>query len=88
MAGALEQVLIGQHSGKTVSGTFVLDLRENILTELEALKLPLGQERQLSVEPLRNTLDLQRHVLLMRLLIGGITYATPLGRAYGAELSQ
>ena len=87
-AGALEQVLIGQRSGKTVSGTLVLDLRENILTELEALKLPLGQERQLSVEPLRNTLDLQRHVLLMRLLIGGITYATPLGRAYGAELSQ
>jgi hypothetical protein len=86
-AGALEQVLIGQRSGKTAPGTLVSDLRENILTEVEALKLPLGQERQLSVEPLRNTLDLQRHVLLMRLLIGGITYATPIGQSLwrGAE---
>ena len=79
VTGALEQVLIGQRSGKTAPGTPVSDLRENILTELKALKLPLGEKKQLSVEPLRNTLDLQRHVLLMRLLIGGITYATPIG---------
>ncbi len=88
VAEALEQVLIGDRSGQVAPGTPVSALRANILAELEALRIPLEKNEQLYLEPLRNPRDLRRHVLLMRLFTGGITFASPVsqGLSRGAEM--
>lgn len=79
VADALEQVLIGDRSGRVAPGTPVSALRANVLAELEALRIPLEKNEQLYLEPLRNPRDLRRHVLLTRLFTGGITFASPIG---------
>ena len=88
VAEALEQVLIGDRSGQVAPGTPISALRANILAELEALRIPLEKNEQLYLEPLRNPRDLRRHVLLMRLFTGGITFASPVsqGLSRGAEM--
>lgn len=87
VAEALEQVLIGDRSGRVAPGTPVSALRANVLAELEALRIPLEKNEQLYLEPLRNPRDLRRHVLLTRLFTGGITFASPIDRGLsrGAE---
>ena len=87
VAEALEQVLIGDRSGRVAPGTPVSALRANVLAELEALRIPLEKNEQLCLEPLRNPRDLRRHVLLTRLFTGGITFASPIDRGLsrGAE---
>lgn len=87
VAEALEQVLIGDRSGRVAPGTPVSALRANVLADLEALRIPLEKNEQLYLEPLRNPRDLRRHVLLTRLFTGGITFASPIDRGLsrGAE---
>ena len=88
VAEALEQVLIGDRSGRVAPGTPVSALRANVRAELEALRVPLEKNEQLYLEPLRNPRDLLRHVLLTRLFTGGITFASPVsqGLSRGAEM--
>lgn len=85
VAEALEQVLIGDRSGRVAPGTPISALRANVLADLEALRIPLEKNEQLYLEPLRNPRDLRRHVLLTRLFTGGITFASPIDRGLSRE---
>lgn len=76
VAEALSDVLIGQVRGRTAPGTPASPLRGAIQAELAAARIDLDKS-ELSLAPLRGSLDLTRHVLFTRLLTGGIALAVP-----------
>lgn len=77
VAKALEQVLIGQRRGQLAPGSPPSPLRESIVAELHAARVSPERPQQWSLTPLRGGLDLTRHVLFTRLMVAGISFATP-----------
>ncbi|WP_260465151.1 DUF5682 family protein [Arachnia propionica] len=87
VAAALEQVLIGERAGRLAPDTPVSPLRETLRGELYAARVDPDRPTSWSLTPLRGSLDLTRHVLFTRLLVGGVSFAAPKGTTIwrGAE---
>lgn len=78
VAAAAQRVLVSERTGQVAPGTPVSALRERVLQELAAAKLPVEPtSRTLTLKPLGGGLDLTRHVLLRRMLVARIPYASP-----------
>lgn len=76
VAEALERVLVGRRRGRVAPGTPQSPLRARIVEELRALRIDPDAPVQLSLTPLRGSTDLACSVLLTRLSVGGIVYAS------------
>ena len=76
VASVLEDVLVGDRRGSLAPGTPRAPLRDAVVAELERLGLPVDRPRTLTLAPARGGRELERHVLLHRLLTGGIGYGT------------
>ncbi|MDO5067929.1 MAG: DUF5682 family protein [Propionibacteriaceae bacterium] len=77
VADALEQVLIGDRRGQLAPGSPVSPLRESITTELRAARVNPERDEEWTLTPLRGGLDLTRHILFTRLMVAGISFASP-----------
>ncbi|MET2717509.1 DUF5682 family protein [Streptomyces harbinensis] len=91
---ALERVLVGDRTGRPAPAAPRGGLAPAVERELAALGLPgpdggrrAGTERELRLDPRRSERDRRRDVLLRRLTVCGIPYATEgeVGAAGGAE---
>ncbi|WP_185711191.1 DUF5682 family protein [Arachnia propionica] len=77
VAEALEQVLIGDRRGELAPGSPVSPLRQSIVTELRDARVDPDRDEEWSLTPLRGGLDLIRHILFTRLMVAGISFASP-----------
>ncbi|ROO89650.1 VWA domain containing CoxE-like protein [Actinocorallia herbida] len=81
LAKALETVLVGTDRGRTAPGTPRSGLGPSVEAELEALRLPGPHDpetREIRLDPLRSDLDRRREILLQRLTVCGVGYASAL----------
>ncbi|MFJ6198161.1 DUF5682 family protein [Micromonospora sp. NPDC092111] len=79
VAGAMEQVLVGDRRGALAPGAPRSGLAPAVRRLLAGLRLPgvADPARELRLDPLRSDLDRRREITLHRLAVCGVAYAEP-----------